>query len=102
MSDPSVLALTEAVTLQPWLAAAPASVVLQFVSLIRLKGVMRGISIILAAVTGALCALAAAAYAMDPGNLWQIMILMAAPPVLVLTVGTLLMGLILNPQYAHQ
>ena len=102
MSDPSVLAIAEAITLEPWLTAAPASVVLQVFSMARLRGAMRGISIILACMTGVLCTLAVAAYAMDPGNLWQIVLLMTARPVLVLTVGTLLMGLILNPRYAQQ
>ena len=102
MSDPNVLAITEAVALQPWLTAAPASIMLQLVALVRLRGAMRAISIVLAVMTGALCALAVAAYAMDPGNLWQIMLLMASPPVLVLTVGTLIMGLILNPRPTHQ
>ncbi len=102
MSDPSVLAITEAVALQPWLTAAPASIMLQLVALVRLRGAMRAISIVLAVMTGALCALAVAAYTMDPGNLWQIMLIMASPPVLVLTVGTLIMGLILNPRPAHQ
>ena len=98
MSDPSVLAITEAITLQPWLTAAPASVALQLVALARLRGVTRAISIILAVITGVVCALAVVAYAMDPGNLWQLLILMAAPPVFVLTLGTLVMGLILNPR----
>jgi Na+-driven multidrug efflux pump len=102
MSDPSMLAIAEAVSLEPWLTAAPASVVLQMVSVARLRGAMRGISIILACMTGVLCALAVAAYAMDPGNLWQIVLLMTARPVLVLTVGTLLMGLILNPRRSQQ
>ena len=102
MSDPSVLAIAEAITLEPWLTAAPASVVLQVFSMARLRGAMRGISIILACMTGVLCALAVAAYAMDPWNLWQIVLLMTARPVLVLTVGTLLMGLILNPRRAQQ
>ena len=102
MSDPTMLAITEAVALEPWLTAAPASVVLQMFSVARLRGAMRGISIILACMTGVLCALAVAAYAMDPGNLWQIVLLMTARPVLVLTVGTLLMGLILTPRRVQQ
>ena len=98
MSDPSVLAITEAIALQPWITAAPASIVLQLVALIRLRGAMRAISIVLVVITGAVCALAVVAFAMDPGNLWQLLLLMSAPPVFVLTVGTLVMGLILNPR----
>ena len=102
MSDPNVLAITEAVTLQPWLTAGTGQHHAAAGCPGPAQGAMRAISIVLAVMTGALCAVAVAAYAMDPGNLWQIMLLMASPPVLVLTVGTLIMGLILNPRPAHQ
>ena len=97
-TDTSLLELFEAFILQPWLGAAPASVLLQIVALVRLKGILRGLSIILAVITGAVLGLAVAAYFLDPGNLWQLFVTMAAPPMLVLTTGILLMGLVAPPR----
>ena len=59
--DTSLLDVSEAVILQPWLAAAPASLVLQAVALVWLKGILRGLTIILAVTTAAVCGLAVAA-----------------------------------------
>ena len=86
-TDTSLLELFEAFILQPWLGAAPASVLLQIVALVRLKGILRGLSSILAVITGAVLGLAVEAYFLDPGNLWQLFVTMAAPPMLVLTTG---------------
>ena len=93
-----LLDASEAIILHPWLAAAPASVGLQIVALIQLKGMLRSLSIILAVITGAVVGLAVAAYLLDPGNLWQLLLLLAAPPMLVLTTGLLLMGLVIRPR----
>ena len=86
----------EVLTLHPWLSAAPVSVVLQFVALVRLRGVLQSVSLILTAITLAACALAVAAYMFDPGNLWSLLLQLAGPPVLVLTAGILVMGLLLG------
>ena len=94
MSEQQVAAVAEAMALQPWLAAAPMSLVLQYVALLKQRGVLRAISVILAVVTGVVCTLAVAALVLDPGNLWQLVLGMASPPIFVFTVGTLLMGLI--------
>ena len=98
MTDMSLLEVFEALIFQPWLGAAPASVLLQIVALVRLKGILRSLSIILTVITGAVLGLAVAAYFLDPGNLWQLFITMAAPPMLVLTTGILLMGLVAPPR----
>lgn len=92
MNDASLQAVADMVILQPWLGAAPASVFLQFVALFRLKGALHSICVVLAVITGAVFGVAGAAYAMDPGNLWQLLLIMGTPPLLVLTVGLLLMG----------
>ena len=98
MMERILLDASEAIILHPWLAAAPASVGLQFVALIQLKGMLRSLSIILAVITGAVVGLAVAAYLLDPGNLWQLLLLLAAPPILVLTTGLLLRGLVIRPR----
>jgi hypothetical protein len=96
MTETGLLDVSQAIILQPWLGAAPASVVLQMVAIIRLKGTLRSLSIILAVITGAVGGLAMAAYLFDPGNLWQLFLILATPPVLVLTTGVLLMGLMVR------
>ena len=98
MTDTNLSAIAEAVILQPWLAAVPASVVLQLVALVWLKGVGRAISAVLTVVTATVCGLVASAYTMEPGNLWQLLLHLAGPPLFVLTSGTLLMGLVLSPR----
>lgn len=95
--DSSIQAVSEAIALQPWLSAAPASVVLQFIALVRLRGVLRSLSLILAVVTGTVGALVVTAYALDPGNLWQLLLHLATPPVFVLTAGVTVMGLLVGP-----
>ena len=92
MTDVTLEAVADLVILKPWLSAAPASIVLQLVALARLKGALHSICVILAVITGAVFGIAGAAYAMDPGNLWQLLLIMGAPPLLVLTMGLLLMG----------
>ena len=94
MSEVSVQAITDIVLLKPWLGAAPASVFLQAVALIRLRGALHSLSVMLSVVTGAVFGVAGAAFYMDPGNMWQILLIMGTPPLLVLTVGLLLMGLV--------
>ena len=95
MSEVSVQAITDIVLLKPWLGAAPASVFLQAIALIRLKGALHSLSVMLTVITGAVFGVAGAAFYMDPGNMWQILLIMGTPPLLVLTVGLLLMvGLI--------
>ena len=94
MSDVSVQAITDIVLLKPWLGAAPASVFLQAIALIRLRGALHSLSIMLSLVTGAVFGMAGAAFYMDPGNMWQILLVMGTPPLFVLTVGLLLMGLV--------
>ncbi len=51
--DLNVQAVSEAIFMQPWLGAAPASVLLQVVALVRLKGTLRSVALILAVTTGA-------------------------------------------------
>ena len=92
MTDVSPEAVADLLILKPWLGAAPASVVVQLVALARLKGALHSICVILAVITGAVFGVAAAAYALDPGNLWQLLLIIGAPPLLVLSVGLLLMG----------
>ena len=98
MTDTSLLEMSEAFIRQPWLGAAPASVVLQIVALVRLKGLLRSLSLILGVITGAVLGLAVAASLLDPGTLWQLFIRLATPPILVLTTGLLLMGLVVRPR----
>ena len=38
---------------------------------------------------------------MDPGNLWQLFLIMGTPPLLVVTVGILLMGAVVPQQVTH-
>ena len=94
-------AISEAIVLHPWLAAAPLSVLLQIVALIWLKGILRSINVILAAITGAVIGLAVVAHIFDPGNLWQLLLMLAAPPLLVLTTGSLLIGIVVRPILAR-
>ena len=96
--DLNVQAVSEAIFMQPWLGAAPASVLLQVVALVRLKGTLRSVALILAVTTGAVGSLAVAAYHLDPGNLWQLLLMLASPPILVLTAGVLLIGLTVRPR----
>ena len=98
MTETSLLEVSEAIMLHPLLCAAPASVGLQIVALIRLEGMLRSLTIILAVITGAVGGLAVAAYLLDPGNMWQLLLMMASPPMLVLTTGVLLMGLVVRPR----
>lgn len=93
----SLHAASEVILAQPWFAAAPASVLLQLVALARLRGRLRSVAFILAVTTVAVASLAAAAYQWDPGNLWQLLLMLASPPMLVLTVGVLLMEFVVRP-----
>jgi hypothetical protein len=86
--------LLEMLVARPWLIAAPACAVLQCVAILRYRGVVRALSVILAVMTGAACGLAIAAYAMDPGNLWQLFLMFSTPPLFVLSAGVLAIGLI--------
>lgn len=101
MSEASLKIVADFVILEPWLSAAPASIVLQLVALARLKGSLHSLCVILAVITGAVFGVAGAAYAWDPGNLWQLLLIMSTPPLLVLTVGLLLMGAV-SPKTASQ
>ncbi len=94
-------AIAEMILLRPWLSSTPVCVVLQVFALAQLKGALRSISLILTVVTGAFVGLAGAAYAMDPGNLWQLFLIMGTPPLLVVTVGILLMGAVVPQQVTH-
>ena len=98
MMESSLLAVSEAIVVQPWVGVAPASVLLQIIGLVRLKGLLRSICVILAVITGAVAGLAFEAYQLDPGNLWQLLLLLASPPLLVLTTGLLLIGLLVRPR----
>ena len=68
MTDTSLLEISEAIILQPLLGAAPASVLLQIVALVRLRGVLRSLSIVLSVITGAVVGLTVTAYFLDPGH----------------------------------
>ena len=94
MTDIDLQAIVETITLHPLLCAAPASAVLQLVGLVWLRGPLRSISLILAVVTGAICALATAAYVFDSGNSWQLVLLLAGPPLFVGSAGVLVPGLL--------
>ena len=85
-------AVAEMILLRPWLASTPARVLLQMVALVQLRGGLRSISIILTVTTAAFMGLAGAAYAWDSGNLWQLFLIMGTPPLLVVTLGVLLLG----------
>ena len=98
MNEVSLAAISEAVAYQPLLGAAPASVLLQIVALIRLSGILRNISVVLTVITGAVVAFAVSAYLFDPGNLWEILLILAAPPILVLTLGIILIGCVVRPR----
>ena len=101
MSVASIQAVADIVILQPWLGAAPGSIILQFFALFRLKGALHSICVVLAVITGAVFGVAGAAYALDPGNLWQLLLIMSTPPLLVLTVGgLLLMGLVASQAHS--
>ena len=67
---------------------------LQGVAIVRFRGGVRALSVILAIVTGAAFGLASAAYAMDPGNLWQLFLMFSTPPLFVLSAGVLAIGLV--------
>lgn len=88
--------LPEMLGARPWLMAAPACAVLQCVAIFKFRGGVRAASVILAVVTGAAFGLASAAYAMDPGNLWQLFLMFSTPPLFVLTAGVLAMGLVVG------
>ena len=90
--------IAESVSRHPWLIAAPVSLVLQISALIWLRGALQSLCWILAAVTGAICAFAVAAYILDPRNLWQLVLLMGGPPLFVLTCGVLVMRLVTGPR----
>lgn len=96
MTDLSLLALAETVALHPMLMAAPASIALQLVGIVWLRGILQSLSLILALVTVTICALAIGAYVYDPRNLWQLVLLLPGPPLFVLTAGVLIMGLIIS------
>ena len=87
--------------LQPWLVGAPAIVLLQVVALVRLRGAARSLVVVLGVVTGAILGLVVAAYALDPGNLWELLLRLSTPPLFVLTVGVLVIGLIVGPGRSH-
>ena len=86
--------LPEVLVAKPWLVAAPACAVFQCVSILRFRGTMRAVSVVLAVMTGAAFGLASAAYAIDPGNLWQLFLMFSAPPLFVLSAGVLTIGVI--------
>ena len=86
--------LPEVLVARPWLVAAPACAVLQCVAILRFRGMVRALSVILAVMTGAAFGLASAAYAMDPGNLWQLFLMFSTPPLFVLSAGVLAIGVI--------
>ena len=96
--DLSPQAVSDVIISQPWFAAAPASVLLQVVALVRLRGPLRSVALILAVTTGTVGSLTVAAYHLDPGNLWQLLLMLASPPMLVLTAGVLLIGLMVRPR----
>ena len=49
-------------------------------------------------ITGAVIGLTVTAYFLDPGNLWELLLVLATLPMFVLTVGVLLMGLVVRPR----
>ena len=86
--------LPELLVAKPWLIAAPACAVFQCVSILRFRGTVRAVSVILAVMTGAAFGLASAAYAIDPGNLWQLFLMFSTPPLFVLSAGVMTIGVV--------
>lgn len=86
--------MPEMLVARPWLMAAPGCAVLQFVSIVKFRGLARSLSVILAVVTGAAFGLATAAYSMDPGNLWQLLLMFSTPPLFILSAGVVAIGFV--------
>ncbi len=95
--DLNTQAITEMVILQPWATSAPASVLLQVIAVVRLKGLLRSLTVMVVVVTAAVFGLAFAAYSFDHGNLWELVLIMGTPPLFVVTIGLLLMGAVAGP-----
>ncbi len=75
-----------------WMIGVAVYPVLQVVALVRLRGTLRGMSVILTVVMVVVAGLSIATYAMDPSSLWQMSLRLATPPALVLTAGLLAIG----------
>lgn len=86
--------IPEVLLARPWLVAAPACALFQSIAILRFRGTVRAVSVILAVMTGAAFGLATAAYAIDPGNLWQLFLMFSTPPLFVLSAGVLTIGVV--------
>ncbi len=84
--------MTAGIPVQTWMIGITAYPILQAVALVRLRGTLRGMSLILTVVMVAVVGLSVTAYSMDPSNLWQMFLMLATPPALVLTAGLLAIG----------
>ena len=79
-----------------WMVAVPAYVILQTVALLQLTGSVRIPSLVLAVVMASVFALSIAAYTTDRSTLWQMYLIIATPPALVIVVGLLLIGYVVR------
>ncbi len=84
--------MTAGIPVQTWMIGIAAYPILQAVALVRLRGTLRGMSLILTVVMVAVVGLSVTAYTLDPSNLWQMFLMLATPPALVLTAGLLAIG----------
>ena len=80
----------------PWMMAAAAYPVLQTVALVRLRGILFTMSLIVTVTMVAVIGLTASAFYLDPSNLWQMFPMLAVPPALVVTTGLLALGSVVD------
>ena len=83
-------------TLDTWMVAAVSYPVFQTLALTRLRGALRSVSVILMVVMIAVLGVSGAAFYFEPSNMWQIILMLALPPAVVLTAGLLALGLVVN------
>lgn len=83
-------------TVDAWMIAAAAYPVFQTLALARLRGPLRSISVILMVVMVAVAGVSASAYYLEPSNMWQIILMLALPPAVVLVAGLLALGLVVQ------
>ena len=91
---------------EPWMFLGGGYLLVQAAALVRLAGTMRTLSLMLTVVMLTVCAMAGAAFYLEPSNLWRMMLGLATPPALVMAVGLLAIGMVLGrggrpPTRAH-
>ena len=83
-------------TVDAWMIAAAAYPVFQTLALTRLRGALRSVSVVLMVVMIAVVGVSASAFYLEPSNMWQIILMLAFPPAVVLTAGLLAIGLVVR------